>query len=265
MVIIGERINSTRKDIQKAIRSKNSSVIVDEAKRQVDHGASVLDVNCAMGLENEHQDLDWTISILNDRFPGIGICIDSPNYRAIEAALKVYKGGGAIFINSITGEDARIDAITPLAVKYNAKVIALTMDERGMPEGVEERAAIAEKILKKTNRHGLKDEALYFDPLVRPLSTEPEQAKALLAAIPAIKKIGGVKTICGLSNISFGLPKRSVINAAFLAMAIYAGLDAGIVDPTDRGIYATIKSATALIGEDEYCAGYIGSFREGKL
>ncbi|MCX5668162.1 MAG: dihydropteroate synthase, partial [Candidatus Omnitrophica bacterium] len=168
------------------------------------------------------------------------------------------------FINSITGEQARMDLIVPLAVKYNTGLIALTMGDCGMPNSAEERFVIAKDILAKVSDKGFNAENLYFDPLIRPISTEPEQVKEFLRSIPMIKSLG-LKTVCGLSNVSFGLPDRKAINSTFLAMAIYSGLDAAILDPTDKNIISSIRASSALLCDDEYCAEYLKAFREGRL
>lgn len=265
MLIIGERINSTRQRIQDAIRARNDALIAHEARAQIDAGAHYIDVNCAIGSGDELQDIDWVVSVIQSSVKRFNICIDSPNYLAIERALKVYKGGGEILINSITGEEARIKTILPLAKKYKAKVIALTMTEEGMPHSAQDRLDVVKKILARAEKDGFDPNDLFFDALIRPISTEPEQAREFLAAIPMIKGLGPAKTVCGLSNVSFGLPSRSVLNAAFLTMAIQAGLDAAIIDPLDKRLISSAKAAQALLGQDEYCAGFIRAFREGKL
>ncbi len=264
MLIIGERINSTRAHIQEAMKARNSNFIINEARKQVEAGASFIDVNCAMSLGDEVQDIDWVISVIQSEIGDVSICIDSPNYLAIQRALEAYRAKGRLFINSITGEQARIDLIVPLAVKYNTGLIALTMGDGGMPNSAEERFAIAKNILAKVSEKGFKAEDLYFDPLIRPISTEPDQAKEFLRSISMIKSLGA-KTVCGLSNISYGLPDRKIINATFLAMAIQSGLDAAILDPTEKQVSSSIAAARALMCQDEYCAGYIKAFREGRL
>jgi cobalamin-dependent methionine synthase I len=264
MLIIGERINSTRAHIQEAMKARNAAFIIKEARSQIEAGAGFIDVNCAMSTGDEVQDIDWVISVIQSEIPGVSICIDSPNYLAIQRALEAYRAKGRLFINSITGERARIDLIVPLAVKYKTSLIALTMSEGGMPNSAEERFAIAKDILAKVSEKGFKAENLYFDPLVRPISTEPEQAKEFLRSIPMIKSLGA-RTVCGLSNISYGLPDRKIINSTFLAMAIHSGLDAAILDPTDKNIISSIRASSALLCDDEYCAEYIKAFREGRL
>ncbi len=264
MLIIGERINSTRAHIQEAMKNRNTAFILKEAKKQISSGANYIDVNCAMSLGDEVQDIDWVISVIQSEIKDVNICIDSPNYLAIQRALQVYKSSGGLFINSITGEQSRIDHIVPLAVKYNTRLIALTMGEGGLPHSAEDRLNIAKDILAKAANKGFKPENLYFDPLISPISTEPEQVKEFLRSIPMIKSLG-VKTVCGLSNVSYGLPSRKVINSTFLAMAIQAGLDAAILDPTDRQVMSSITASRALLCDDEYCAEYIKAFREGRL
>lgn len=264
MIIIGERINSTRKPIYEAIKAKNSAFILKEVRNQLSSGAHFIDINCAMTAGDEMQDIDWLVSVIQSEMKELSLCIDSPNYLAITRALSVYKGKGNLIINSITADEHRIRHIVPLATKHRARVIALTMDEKGMPNTKEERLEIAKKILKMTEPMGLKPDDIYFDPLIRPVSTEPGQAKEFLDAVPLIRALGA-RTVCGLSNISFGLPNRSLINATFLSMAAYSGLDCAILDPMDKKVMSSASASGAILAKDEYCAGYIKAFREGRL
>lgn len=265
MLIIGERINSTRPKICEAIRARSAADILKEVKNQIASGAVYIDVNCAVTTGDELQDIDWVISIIQSEVPGVNICIDSPNYLAVERALKVYKSTGSLFINSITAEDSRINNILPLAIKYKAKLVALTMDDKGMPDTAGGRLEIAKKIVGKVKKAGFNTNDLYIDALIRPISTEPAQAAEFLKSIKMIKAFGPVKTICGLSNVSFGLPNRALVNSIFLAMAMSEGLDAAIIDPTEKHIASSLAASGALLGIDEYCGGYIKAFREGKL
>ena len=265
MLIIGERINSTRKGVRDMIAARNAGAILNEAASQAKAGAHFIDVNCAVTSGDELQDIEWVISVMQNAMPDVSVCIDSPDHLAIERALSVFKGTGRIIINSITAEESRCAKILPLALKYGTKLIALTMGGSGMPDTAAERAAIAKSILGRVKAAGFPEEDLYFDPLVRPISTEPGQAKEFLDSIPLIKALGNVKTICGLSNISFGLPNRSLINASFLAMAIERGIDAAIADPLDGRLMSSLSASRALLGLDEYCGDYIRAFREGVL
>lgn len=265
MFIIGERINSTRTRVREAIKTRNASFILKEASWQLSAGANFIDVNCAATSGDEVQDIDWVISVIQSEIKDVSICIDSPNYLAIDRALGTYKAKGSLMINSITAEERRIKHILPLAKKYNAKLIALTMGDKGMPHTASERFDVAKGIFERVTGSGFKAEDLYFDALIRPVSTEPDQAKEFLKSLPMIKGLGPVKTVCGLSNVSFGLPNRSLVNSTFLTMAIQSGLDAAILDPTDKNIISSLKATNVLLGSDDFCADYIKAFREGML
>lgn len=263
MLIVGERINSSRKRILEAIRIKDAQFIRDEAKRQLDCEAHMLDINSAMSLEKEADDIEWLINVIQEAID-VPLCIDSPNPKAIKKALSVHKGKA--MVNSITGEERRINEIIPLVKQYRASVVVLTMTEEGMPDTAQERLEIARRILKTLQNLGIEREDIYFDPLVRPVSTEAEQVREFLHSLRLIKKeLEGAKTICGLSNVSFGLPKRSLINATFLAMAHICGLDAAIIDPTDKMVRASLKASQSLLGEDAHCLNYITAARKGEL
>jgi 5-methyltetrahydrofolate--homocysteine methyltransferase len=265
MLIIGERINSTRSKIQDAIKARDAVHILKEARSQLTAGAEYIDLNCAVTSGDELQDMDWVISVIQSEVPDISICIDSPNYLSIEKGLKVFKSKGSIFINSITAEESRINNILPLAIKYKTKLVALAMDGSGMPDTAAQRFDIAKRIFDKVKKEGFDTKDLYIDALIRPISTEPMQALEFLKSLKLIKGLGDVNTICGLSNVSFGLPDRGLVNSIFLAMAMAEGLDAAIIDPTEKHIASALAASGALLGNDEYCGRYIAAFRDGKL
>lgn len=265
MLIIGERINSTRTRIYEAIKARDAEHIVKEATNQLAAGAAFIDVNCAVTTGDELQDMDWVISVIQSEVPDVNISLDSPNYLALERGLKVYKGKGGIFINSITAEADRMEIVMPLAVKHKTKLVALTMDESGMPDTAEKRYEIAGRIFEAVKSWGFDTKDLYIDALIRPISTEPAQALEFLKSLEMIKNLGEVNTICGLSNVSFGLPNRGLINSIFLAMAMEAGLDSAIIDPTEKHIASSLAASNALLGKDDYCGEYIRAFREGRL
>jgi len=169
-------------------------------------------------------------------------------------------------VNSITAEKERAEAILPLVKKYGAHLVALTMDEKGMPETGGERIEIARALLDLIKSYGVPPEEVYFDPLIRPIGTDTKQGIAVLKAIEGIMAIeGGVHTICGLSNISFGLPKRKLLNETFLPLSMSAGLDAVILDPLNKRLMATLQATEALLNRDEFCMQYITASREGRL
>jgi len=264
MFLVGEKINTTRKRIQKAVTARDAAFIQKVAKGQVAAGANYVDVNAGTSVANEVEDLKWLVETVQAavREP---LCIDSANPEALEAALSLHKNGKAI-INSITGEQERFEKIAPFVKKFDTYVVALTMDDSGMPEDVDGRVAIARAIAERCQKAGITPENILFDTLVRPIGTNPDQSTMTIDAVRKIKaEIGGVQTICGLSNMSFGLPKRNLINTAVLAIMIYNGLDGVIFDPTEQRMVSTVYAARAVAGKDEYGMEYITAEREGKL
>ncbi|NQT46315.1 MAG: methyltetrahydrofolate cobalamin methyltransferase [Candidatus Omnitrophica bacterium] len=262
MIIIGERINTSRESVSKAVREKDASFIIKEAKRQAEAGANFIDLNCGTLLDNEPDAMAWLVETVQSDLE-LSLCIDSPNAAAIEAGLKVCRKPA--LINSITGEKKRLEEIAPLANKYNASLIALTMDDKGVPSTAQDRVRIAKSLLDSLSKFEINAERIYFDPIVQPISSGPDQGAEFLKAIRLIKELPGAKVVCGLSNISYGLPNRRLINSTLLSMALLAGLDAAILDPLDKSIISNLRASEALLGEDEYCMNYIKSFRENKL
>lgn len=263
MFVVGERINTSRKSTLEAVKNKDSRFIQEEAARQVKAGANMIDINAGNLMERETSSVEWLVKIAQE-VVDTPLCLDSPNPQVIEAALKLHQGRA--LVNSITGEKGRAEAMLPLIKKYKASVVALTMDEKGMPETSQERVEIARRLLQLTKSYGIPPHDVYFDPLVRPIGTETKQGLAVLRAIEGIMSLGeGVHTICGLSNISFGLPNRRLLNRTFLSMALQAGLDAVILDPLDKHLMATLKAAESLLNKDEFCMKYISASREGVL
>ncbi len=261
MIIIAERINSTRKSIQEALSKNDFEFIRKEAKQQAEAGAAYIDLNCAAVLGREIELIGKLVPMIQKE-TNLPICLDSPDPAALEKGLSVHQGEA--MVNSITAEKERMEAIAPLVKKYHARVICLLMDEQGMPKTCSERVAIAKKVLRDLEKYEIAADRVYFDALLRPVSTEPEQVKEFLEAVRIIMKDFGCHTTCGLSNVSFGLPQRSLINATFAAMACAGGLDSAILDPLDEKLAVALKTSDALLGKDEYCMNFIQYFREKK-
>ena len=259
---IGERINSSRKTIARALEKKDEPFIKKEARLQKEAGADMLDINCAFNSKNEVTDMEWLVEIVQNE-TGLPLSIDSPNPEAIEAGLRRHKGKA--LINSITLENKRAKIILPLVKRYNTQVIILAMDEKGMPSTAIDRVKMAERALGLAKEYGIPANDIYIDPLIRPISSEARQALEVIESVKLIKSKYKLRLICGLSNVSFGLPDRGILNAVFLAMMLSAGLDAAILDPIDKKIKATLKASDALLGRDEYCMEYIKSHRAGEL
>ncbi|MDB4349354.1 dihydropteroate synthase [Omnitrophica bacterium] len=260
MIIIGERINTSRAAVKRALEEKNSQFIQREAKAQIEHGAQYLDVNCGLSRDTEAQHMEWLVKTIRE-VTDASLCIDSPDPDVIKRG--VLASTGKSLINSITAEESRYGKILPLGLEHNCGIIALTMDEGGMPDTAGGRVRIAQKLYKILRKTGIADDNIYFDPLVRPISSEPRQAEELLKAIPAIKALGAVKVVCGISNVSYGLPRRRLINSTFLSMALSAGMDGALLDPLDKITTAAIRAAEATLGKDKYCMNFIQGHRKG--
>lgn len=263
MIIVGERINSSRKAIQPAIENQDGAAIQDIAKKQVEAGAHYVDVNAGTFLSREPEYLEWLVKTVQE-VVDVPLCVDSPNPEATERAIQACQK--TPMLNSISGESKRVDLMLPLLKKYGCSVIALCMDDSGVPEGAEKRFQIASELLQKLEGEGVDRSRVFFDPLIYPISTGSHFGQVALDTIRLIKgSMPGVQTICGLSNISHGLPNRKILNQAFLVMSMAAGLDGAIIDPLDRRMMALLMASEALLGKDDFCSGYIAAHRAGKL
>jgi len=248
------------------VESKNKEFIQELARKQVEGGAQMLDLNTGTIRRDEPENMQWLVRTVQEAVD-VPLCIDSPNHKAIEAGLEVYAWRkGKALINSVTAERERLELILPLVKKYQCSVAALTMSEDGIPQDSKKRFKIADELIKELTGEGIPIEDIYIDPLTLPVSTDTQNANIVL---DTLKKIKGsypeVKTIIGLSNISYGLPERKLINQGFVVLAMACGLDAVILDSTDQKIMALIKAINLLLGKDEFCGQYLKAFREGKL
>jgi 5-methyltetrahydrofolate--homocysteine methyltransferase len=264
MIIIGEKINSTLKAVRPAIENNDASFIQDLAKKQYEAGSTFIDVNAGMFHDSEAEKLEWLVNVVQEVIDA-PFSIDSPNPAAIERALKANKNGKPI-INSITDEKVRFNAVLPLAATYKTGIIALCMDDSGMPETVDERVSIAERLIDKLTKEGLALEDIYIDPMVRPIGTGSHYGNVAIETIRKVKsEFPNVHIACGLSNISFGIPARKLMNQTFLVAAMGAGMDGAILDPLDKKLMSFLYAAEALYGIDDYCMDYLMKFREGLL
>jgi cobalamin-dependent methionine synthase I len=264
MILIGEKINATRPSIRSVIQNRDEGAISELAKRQAQAGSGYVDVNVGTGVgsgQEEVRSMEWAVEAIRSRVD-IPLSIDSSDPAVLEAGLK-RTNGRAYLINSSKAEQESLQEIVPLASTYKSHLVALTMDESGIPKTVQERLHACEKIAKACERWGVPMEHVFFDPLVMPIGTDINQGLITLAAIGEIKKeFPRAKTVLGISNISYGLPGRHRLNTAFLHMAIYAGLDAAIVDPLDGDIIGEVRAAEVLVGRDRHCRRYTRAFRD---
>jgi cobalamin-dependent methionine synthase I len=262
MLIIGERINATRKRIGEAVQKGDADLIREEVLKQLQAGAHMLDINGGVpGREAEI--LTWLVEVVQGT-QEIPLCLDSANPEALRQALPLCRQRA--MINSITGEKDRYDKVVPLVKEFGARIVALCMSESGPPAGCEARVDTASRLIDRLTADGIALEDIYVDPCVFPVSTGPEHGPALLDAVSQIhSRYPTVHINAGVSNVSFGMPVRKLLNEVLLVLLMSRGLDTAIIDPCQEGIMARILAAEALMGRDEFCVGYLRAFREGKL
>jgi len=262
MWIIGELINCTRKKVGAAAQARDAAQIQEIARNQVLAGADMLDVNGGLPGQ-EVETLTWLVNIVQQAVD-IPLCLDSADPEALRKAIPLCKHRP--MLNSITDEPARYEGLLPLIKEYRPKVIALCMSAAGPPKGVEDRVATASRLVDRLTSEGMALDDIYVDACVLPASTGPEQCKALIDAVGKImERHPGVHTSAGVSNVSFGLPQRKLLNQTYLTLLMAHGLDTAIVDPCDRQLMMNIRAAELLLSRDEMCANYLRAYREGKL
>jgi len=262
MLIIGERINATRKRIREAVLARDAELIGNEARLQVAAGAQVID--CNGGVEGrEPESLCWLVETVQG-VVDVPICLDSADPEALRRALPLCRQRP--MVNSVTDERARLAAVVPLVREHDADVVALCMSGSGTPAGADDRVATASRLVEAITAQGVDAARIWIDPCVFPIGTATEHGPSVLEAVRRIRAAHpDSHATAGVSNVSFGLPVRKLLNKTFLLMLIGCGLDAAIVDATEEGLVAGIRAAEALAGRDEYCQGYITAYRDGAL
>jgi len=256
-IIIGESINPTgRKKLEDTLSENNFDYVLELAGKQIDEGADILDVNVGFTGVDELNLLPDTVKAINEKHD-IPLCIDSPNPKAIEAALKV--ADGKCIINSINGEEKSLSTVLPIALQYGAAVIGLTMDDEGISHLPEKRLRIAEKILDRAIKIGIKENDVIIDPLVLAVSADPGAALVTLETIRLVHQKLSLNIIQGTSNISFGLPGRDTINGVFMTFSILNGLTCAIANPAQ--MTSVVRAADLLRGRDDYAMRFVEYFQ----
>jgi len=253
VIIIGECINPTRrKKLVSTLQNGDFEYVIELAKSQIDAGADILDVNVGFPGVDDVKLLPETVIKLQSQFD-IPLCLDSPNPKAIEAALKVIEG--KCLINSVNGEEKSMNAVLPIIKEYGAAVIGLTMDDDGITNDPYKRLAIAEKILEQAVRLGIKEENVIIDPLAMAVSADPQACIVTLETIRLVHEKLGLNITQGASNISFGLPDREILNIAHLILSIRNGLTCPIANP--EKITAAVRAADLILGRDDFAMRFI--------
>lgn len=264
MLVIGEKINSTRKSIDRAVRERDAGLIREEALKQAQAGAGMLDVNCGtLDAADEPAAMDWLVKAVQEAVE-LPLCIDSPNPGALAAGLAAHRGKA--MVNSISGESERFQKVLPMVLQYGSSVVALCMDDRGIPADNGQALEVGIKLVGRLVDSGVSLGDIYFDPLVRSVATSPSAVVDTLRLMEGMSaRYPGLHFVSGLSNVSFGLPDRRHLNRAYVVLSMASGLDAVIVDPMDGTMMALIYATQALLNKDRFCMQYIRCYHQGKL
>ncbi len=263
MKIVAEKINGTRAQVAKAVAARDADFIRSLAKRQADAGAHWIDVNAGTHPDQEPDDLVWLVNNVQE-VTDLPLCLDSANPAALAAAIKVTHQ--TPMINSISGEPSRLTGVLPIAAGHGCPTIALAMSEEGIPKTVAARMETIRRVMEATRNAGLPDDKIYVDPLLMTIATDTECVNVALDTMRAVRaEFPAAHLVVGLSNASFGLPVRSLINRTLLVLAMSAGLDTAIADPLDREIRAAALAVDLLLGRDKRCMTYVRAHRAGLL
>lgn len=258
--IIGERINPTgRKALAAEMAAGNLDRVAADALAQVEAGAAILDVNAGIPMVDEPALLARIVALVQS-LTDVPLCIDSSVVDALAKGLEAYEGKA--LVNSVNGEEDRLEAVLPLVKKHSAAVIGLAMDDSGIPETPDLRLAVAKKILDRARDHGIDPADVLIDPLVLPVGASPKAGRNVLETLRLVRAELGVNTVCGASNVSFGLPDRPALNSAFLSMLVASGITAVIANPLDAVSRAGILAGDLLMGNDEHCMNWIKAHRK---
>jgi len=258
-VMIGERINPTgRKLLSKEMAEGDFSRVEQDTLAQVAAGAQMLDVNAGIPLADEPRILAETIKLVQS-LTDVPLSIDSSIVAALEAGLEVYQGKA--LLNSVTGEEERLDVVLPLVKKYGCAVIAISNDETGISEDPDVRFAVAKKIVERAADYGIPYSDIVVDPLVMPIGAVNSAGKQVMSLVRRLQEELKVNTTCGASNVSFGLPNRNGVNAVFLTMAIASGLTSAITNPLHNPVMQAVMGANIMMGNDLNCTNWIKKFR----
>ncbi len=259
-VIIGERINPTgRKLLAEEMKAGNLERVREDALSQVAAGAQMLDVNAGVPLADEPKILADSIKLIQG-ITDVPLCIDSSIVEALERGLEAYEGKA--LLNSVTGEEERLETVLPLVKKFGCAVIGISNDDSGISEDINVRFDVAKKIVERAMDHGIPKEDVIIDPLVMPVGAINDAGRQVLELIKKLQNELGVNTTCGASNLSFGLPNRHGLNTAFIAMAIASGMPCAITNPLEKEIMQSVKGANVVMGHDPECSDWIMSYRE---
>jgi len=261
--VIGERINTSRKLVQAAVAERDADYIIDDVNKQQEAGANYIDVNAGARIGHETEDMKWLLDTIQP-IATVPLTLDSPDPAVLEMAFKMVEK--TPMINSISLEKERFEAMMPFLEGKDCKIIALCMDDAGMPSSSDDILGRAKGLVEELNKIGIPTASIYVDPLVQPISVESTKGVMVLDAVRSIKaEFPEVHITGGLSNISYGLPQRKIINRTFVSLMMDAGMDSAIIDPLDKKIMATIRTADMLLSYDDFCMNFLKGVRSGAI
>ncbi len=263
MLIVGERMNTSRKAVNEAVEKRDAAYITVDVQKQARAGANYIDVNAGSRIGSEVEDLTWMVEVVEGAVD-IPLSLDSPDPEVLLAVSKKVKQKP--MINSTTAERPRFETMKAVVQQRECEIVALCMDERGIPAAADQALENADFLVKNLTALGVPIERIHLDPMIQPVSVNSQNGPLALETIRRIhREFPGVRTLCGLSNVSFGLPHRFLVNRTFMVLCIGAGLDGAIIDPLDQKMLNNILVAETLAGRDEYCMKYLKANRAGTL
>jgi 5-methyltetrahydrofolate corrinoid/iron sulfur protein methyltransferase len=264
MLAIAEKINASIPSVKRIIEDRDVEALLALAREQAGAGADYIDINVGTGSGGQQDEVEamrWAIGLIQDNVE-TPLCIDSADPAVLRAGLEI-RGELPALVNSTKGSEQYLNVVVPLAKEYDKPLVGLAMDEKGIPKTVAERVTACAKIVAACEKYSIDQGRLFFDPLALPVSTDVTQGMVTLQTIQAInKEFPEAKTVMAVSNVSFGLPERTIFNTAFLHMAIYAGLDAAILNVLDTELMGAVRTAEAIMGRDRHCRKYAKFWRK---
>ena len=261
--VIGERINTTLKKVQAAVAERDAGYIENDVRMQTEAGATYIDVNAGARIGQEEADMRWLIEIVQGATE-LPLCLDSPDPNILEMAYAL--ADKKPMINSISLEKDRFEPMIKYLEGKECRIIALCMDDSGMPKSIDDIVSRARSLVAELEKIGFKRDDIFIDPLIQPMSVDINNGSIAMDAVKRIMtELEGVHTTGGLSNISFGLPQRKIINRSFLAMMMAHGYDSAIMDPLDKDIMGILHTADMIAGNDQFCMNYIKGVRAEKI
>jgi 5-methyltetrahydrofolate--homocysteine methyltransferase len=263
MLIVGERINTSRKPVNKAVEKRDAAYISTDVQKQVKAGANYIDVNAGSRIGSEMEDLSWLVEVI-EAAASVPLALDSPDPQVLLAMVKKVKQKP--LVNSTTAEASRFEAMKAVIQERECDIVGLCMDERGVPRSVDQVLENAAHLVENLTKLGIPGGRIHLDPMIQPIGVHKDNGILAVETIRRLhREFPAVRTICGLSNISFGLPHRFLLNRLFMVLCIGAGLTGAIVDPLDQKMMTNIIVAETLAGKDEFCLKYLKANRAGIL